>query len=163
MTMFIETIPRALATRVRTTGYQLLPIFIALVFGLTICPSRAQAQIVGDLGINIPFEFHVGNVTLPAGQYRIHTLDESDLTGMEITSADGSASALFQVQAIVANPAPAKSVLIFNKYGDRYFLAKLFDAGNPSGSQVLESRDEKKVSQEALEAQAHLAARHRGQ
>jgi hypothetical protein len=90
-------------------------------------------------------------------------LDGSDLTVMEISSADGSTSALFQVQDAEANSTPAKSELIFNKYGSSYFLAKSFDEGNPSGSRILESRYEKRVSQEAVEAQTHVPAKHRGQ
>jgi hypothetical protein len=39
----------------------------------------------------------------------------------------------------------------------------LFDEGNPNGSRVDESRYEKKVSQQAAEAQAHVQAHHRGQ
>jgi hypothetical protein len=161
--MFIEAIDKAHANHKWTGGHHLLSLLIALVFALTIYPSKAHAQIVGDLQVNIPFQFHVGNTKLPAGQYVIHMLDDSDLTVMEITSADGSTSALFQVQDAEANSTPAKSELIFNKYGNRYFLAKLFDEGNPSGSQVLMSRYEKRVSQETAEAQAHVPAHHRGQ
>jgi len=137
---------------------QLLSFFIALVFALTLYPGKAQAQIVGEIEANIPFQFHAGNVKLPAGRYFIHVLDNTDLTVMEITSADGSTSALFDVQGAQANSSPAKSELIFDKYGNRYFLAKLFDEGNPSGSQVLESRYEKKISQASAEGQEHVAA-----
>jgi PadR family transcriptional regulator PadR len=56
---------------------------------------------------------------LQAGQYRVHVLDDSDFTVMEITSADGSTSALFEVQDEVANATPTKSELISNKYGNR--------------------------------------------
>jgi len=161
--MFIEAIDKARANHKRTSGHHLLSLLIALVFALTIYPSKAHAQIVGDLQVNIPFQFHVGNTKLPAGQYVIHMLDGSDLRVMEISSADGSTSALFEVQDAEANSTPAKSELIFNKYGNRYFLSKLFDEGNPSGSQVLMSRYEKKVSQETAEAQAHVPAHHRGQ
>jgi len=49
------------------------------------------------------FSFHAGNVKLPAGRYFIHVLDNTDLTVMEITSADGSTSALFDVQGAQAN------------------------------------------------------------
>jgi hypothetical protein len=141
----------------------LLPLFIAFVFALGIYPTKAQAQIIGDIEVNIPFQFHAGNAKLPAGQYRIHVLDDSDLSVMEISNADGSASALFQVQDAEANTTPGKSELIFNKYGNRYFLAKLFDAGNSSGSQVLESRYEKRISQQTMEAQEHVPARRRTQ
>jgi len=137
---------------------QLLSLFIALVFALTLHPSKAQAQIVGEIEANIPFQFHAGNVRLPAGRYFIHALDNTDLTVMEITSADGSTSALFDVQGTQATSSPAKSELIFDKYGNRYFLAKLFDEGNPSGSQVLESRYEKRISQASSEGQEHVAA-----
>jgi hypothetical protein len=137
-----------------------LPLLIAFVFALAIHPTKTQAQIVGDLEVNIPFQFHVGVTKLPAGEYRIHVLDDSDLNIMEITSADGSNSALFQVQKTAASSTTIKGELIFNKYGDRYFLAQLFQEGSASGSQVVESRYEKRIAQkEASQAQEHVAAR----
>jgi len=161
--MFTGTIQRAETNKRKTSVQQLLSVLVLSVFALTIFAGKAHAQIVGDLDVDIPFQFHAGNARLPAGKYRIHVLDGSDLTVMEITSADGSTSALFEVQDAEANATPAKSELIFNKYGNRYFLAKLFDEGNPSGSQVPKSAYEKKVSQQAAEAQAHVPAHHRGQ
>jgi hypothetical protein len=107
--------------------HQLLALFIALMFALTMYPTRAQAQIIGDLEVSIPFQFHAGSTKLPPGKYVIHMLDNSNLTVMEISSVDGSTSALFDVESAEANSAPAKNELIFNKYGNRYFLAKLFD------------------------------------
>jgi hypothetical protein len=161
--MFTETVGNSHAAR-RVRGRQyLLSLFIASVVALTMYPSKAQAQLVGDLEVNIPFQFHAGNAKLPAGEYRVHVLDDSDLTVMEISSIDGSTSALFQVQNTDGNTVPAKSELIFNKYGNRYFLAKLSVEGSSSGSQVVESRYEKTVSQEATEAQEHVPARRREQ
>ena len=159
--MFTEVIDKAHANHIATRGRQLLSLFIALVFALTIYPTKAHAQIIGDLEANIPFQFHAGNTKLPPGKYVIHALDNTDLTVMEIRSADGSTSALFDVRDAEANSAPAKSELIFNKYGNRYFLAKLFDEGNPSGTEVVESRYEKRVSQAAAEAQIHVPTRRR--
>jgi len=159
--MFIETTV-ASPTGTMTVRRYILSLFIAVMFALTIYPGDAHAQIVGDLEVNIPFQFHAGNVKLPAGKYIIHALDDSDLTVMEIRSADGSTSALFEVHEAEANSTPAKSELVFNKYGNRYFLAKLFDEGNPSGSEVPKSRYEKRISQATAEAQEHVTA-HRGQ
>jgi hypothetical protein len=139
-------------------------LLILSILALTLFAGNAHAQIVGDLTVDIPFQFHAGNTKLPAGKYRIHMLDNSDLMLMEISSADGSTSALFEVQSTEANSAPAKSELIFNKYGNRYFLAKLFDEGNQSGSQVVESRYEKRISQENKVAeQQRVPARRGGQ
>jgi hypothetical protein len=142
--------------------HQLPALFIALIFALTMYPTRAQAQIIGDLEVSIPFQFHAGSTKLPPGKYVIHMLDNSNLTIMEISSEDGSTSALFDVESVEANSAPAKNELIFNKYGNRYFLAKLFDQENPSGSKVVESRYEKRIGQATAETQEHVPARHRG-
>ena len=144
-------------------AYQLFPLFVALIFALTIHPAKAHAQIEGALEVTIPFQFYAGNAKLPAGKYILRTLDNSDLTIMEISTPDGSTSALFEVQDAEANSAPRKSELIFNKYGNRYFLAKVFDEGNPDGSKVPESQYEKRVSQAAEEAQEHVPAIHHGQ
>jgi hypothetical protein len=162
--MFRNTLIRTrekLESKSRTSTLFLL--FTALAFSLTIFPSKAHAQIIGELDVTIPFQFHAGNTKLPAGKYIIRPIDNSDLTFMEISSEDGSISALFEVRDAEANSAPAKTELIFNKYGNRYFLAKLFDEANPNGSAVEESRYEKRVSQEAAEAQTHVPAHHRGQ
>jgi hypothetical protein len=162
--MFDEEIGRAHGSRIGTTRtFNPLSLLVALVFMLTISPTKAHAQIVGDLDVTIPFQFHAGDAKFPAGKYTIHAVDNSDLTVMEISSADGSSSALFEVRDAEANSTPARSELIFNKYGNRYFLAKLFDEANPYGSAVAKSRYEMRVSQEVAEAQAHVPAHHRGQ
>jgi hypothetical protein len=90
-------------------------------------------------------------------------LDNSNLRIMQISSADGATTALFQVQDARANSAPSKGELIFNKYGDLYFLTSVFDQGNPDGSEVPKSQYEKRVSQAGTEAQKHVPADHRGQ
>jgi len=149
------------ASREEISLHHLLSFFIALVFALMLYPAKVHAQIIGKLAVSIPFQFHAGNAKLPPGNYIIHMLDDSDLKVMEITSADGSTSALFEVQNAEANSTPGKSELIFNKYGNRYFLAKVFDEGNPSGSAVAKSSYEKRVGQATKEAEAHIQA-HRG-
>jgi len=158
--MFTGTIQKAEISKRKTSLKQFLSFLVLSVFALTIFAGKASAQIVGDLDVDIPFQFHAGNTKLPAGKYRIHVLENSDLTVMEITSADDSTSALFQVEESDTNSAPAKSELIFNKYGNRYFLAKLYDEGNASGSKVVESRYEKQISKAAVEAQEHVPAHH---
>jgi hypothetical protein len=147
--------------KVQKSKHHLLALFIALIFALAVHTTKAQAQIIGNLEVNIPFQFHVGSSKLPAGKYIIHMLDDSDLKVMEISSADGSTSALFNVQSAVANSASARNELIFNKYGNRYFLAELFDEDNPDGSRVVESRYEKRIDKASLEAQEHVTAYHK--
>jgi hypothetical protein len=147
-----------IAGRKATTRVHLLSLFIALVFAMTISPAKAHAQIVGNIQVNVPFQFHAGDTKLPAGKYVIHMLENSDLNVMEISSADGSTSALLQVREAETNSTPAKSELIFNKVGNQYFLARVFDEGNTSGSEIISNRDEKTVNQASDNDQEHVQA-----
>src|SRR5258708_21398705 len=115
-----------------TRRYQLLSLFIALVFALTMHPTKAQAQIVGNLEADIPFQFLVGNAKLPPGTYTIHGLDNSDPTMMEISSADGSSSALFELRNTEVQTAPAKTELTSSKHGHKHLLQKFFAHSNPT-------------------------------
>ena len=163
--MFIESIEKAHTIHKSTKHFKLLSLFVALVFALTIRPAKAHAQIIGELEVNVPFQFYAGNAKLPAGKYVLHMMDNSDLKIMEISNADGSTSALFEVEDAESNSEPRKSELIFDKYGNRYFLARIFDEGNPDGSKVPESQYEKRVGQATEEAQAqeHVPAYHHRQ
>ena len=140
--------------------HALLPLFLTLLFAMSFWPARAQAQIIGNLEADVPFQFHVGNTALPAGRYMIHELEGSDLTVMQISSADGKLSALFDVESAQAKTTPEKSELIFNKYGDSYFLSELFDEGNVDGSKLMTSREEKRASKESGAEVAQVSARH---
>src|SRR5436853_7049731 len=104
------------------TGNRLLSLLIALAFALTMYPTKAKAQITGDLEVDVPFQFHAGNSKLPPEKYFIHVLDNSDLNIMEITSADGATSALFEVQGTQANTSQSKNELIVDKNGNRNLI-----------------------------------------
>jgi hypothetical protein len=162
--MFVQVIDNTHSAHKVKPQY-LLSLVAAFAFAFAISPTKAQAQVTDDLQVTIPFQFHAGNAKLPAGDYRVHVMDDSGLAIMEISSVDASASAIFQVRETDAKTTPDQSELIFNKYGDRYFLADVFEAGESSGSQVLESQYEKQVSKDATQgqtqAQEHVPA-HRG-
>jgi hypothetical protein len=111
--------------------------FIGVVLGMS--TISAQGQIIGQLEADIPFTFHAGGAKLPPGKYIIHVLEGTDLTAMEIQSADDHTSALFEVRAAQDSTTPKNAELVFNHYGNRYFLSKLFDGGDKVGSAVVES------------------------
>jgi hypothetical protein len=140
----------------------LASLFVTLVFATMIYPQQTHAQLTGTMEAEIPFPFHAGNAKLPAGKYFIRMLDDSNLTLIEISKPDGSVAVLLQVRETEANSTPPKSELVFNRYGSRYFLEKLFDDGQPNGSQVAESSYEKRLGKAAAEAQEHVPA-HRAQ
>ncbi|MGA8554731.1 MAG: hypothetical protein WB630_09950 [Candidatus Acidiferrales bacterium] len=160
--MFIEKSDTVRVGREGATRYQFVRMFIALVFAAMIYPQQTHAQLIGTMEADIPFQFHAGNTRLPAGKYFIRMLDDSNLTLIEISKPDGSVAVLLQVRETDANSTPPKSELVFNKYGKNYFLEKLFDEGQSSGSQVLESSYEKRLGRAAAEGQEHVPA-HRAQ
>jgi hypothetical protein len=140
--------------------HALLTLFLTMLFAMSFLPARTQAQIIGNLEADVPFQFHVGKTTMPAGRYMIHKLEGSELTVMQISSADGKLSALFEVESAQARTTPEKSELVFNKYGDRYFLSEMYDEGNVDGSRLSPSRDEKRASEENGADVAYVTARH---
>jgi hypothetical protein len=135
--------------------------FIGVALGMS--TVSAQGQIIGQLEANIPFTFHAGGAKLPPGKYIVHVLDNSDLTLMEIQSADGRTSALFEVREAQDSTDLKKSELVFNHYGNRYFLSKLFDSGEKLGSAVVESGYAKQyASGGASGEEKEVAASHPG-
>ena len=150
-----------LETKRTTRGNRnLLPLLFALFIAASFSATSAHAQIIGNLEAQIPFQFHVGNTTLPAGTYIIHRLDNTDGTVMQISTKDGTMSKLFDVESTLANSTPDKTELIFNKYGDRYFLSEMFDEGKPDGSRVCASRDERMASKQSESTVAQIVASH---
>jgi hypothetical protein len=142
----------------------LMSLFVLLGLTLVAGVRKADAQIVGQIVADIPFQFHAGDSNLPAGKYTIAMLENSNLSLMEIRSADGRTSALLRVEQEEAETVPAKTELIFNKYGDQYFLSEMFDEGNEDGSKVEESNYEKKVSKGQTRKEArHVEAQHPSQ
>jgi hypothetical protein len=95
-----------------------LIIFAAAVL---VFPGRAQ---VAGFRADIPFEFVVGNATVPAGQYVI-----SFLPGPAV-KVEGSGFESGYVHVFHTVPGdlvtkPQEPRLVFHRYGNRYFLSKL--------------------------------------
>jgi hypothetical protein len=133
--------------------------FIGIVLGMS--TISAQGQIIGQLEADIPFTFHAGGAKLPPGKYVIHVVENSDLRLMEIQSTDGRTAALFEVREAQDSTVPKKTELVFNHYGNRYFLSKLFDEGEKVGSAVVESGYSKQyASGGATDGEKHVPASH---
>ena len=135
----------------------------ALLLSLLLSSAIAHAQIVGQIEADIPFAFHAGATKFPAGSYILRMKDDSNLSVMEIQSADGKYSALFEVRDAQARHAPRTGELIFNHVGDRYFLARIFDDSDKDGGAVVDVGYSKQYGA-GLEGgeQEHLPIHHSG-
>jgi hypothetical protein len=96
--------------------------------------------------VNVPFGFHVGNVALPAGEYSV---DMRKAPGFVwVISADGKAVAIvpsFGKEALKYND---QGNLIFNRYGDNYFLSQVWTRGG-TGREINTSRREREMASNA--------------
>jgi hypothetical protein len=118
---------------------------------LLVLSSMAATQVARAqeaMAVNIPFAFVAGNATLPAGEYRVETLNRNSAV-LSIHCSDPSASAMVITNAAQAKELNSESKLVFNRYGNRYFLSQVWKAGSIRGRQLLKSPREKEVAQSA--------------
>jgi len=122
----------------------------------------ANAQIRSDATIraNIPYSFVVNTTTLPAGAYVIKVADAgpSDLSVLEIRSADGKTTVFFDTQAVIVPGSAPETALVFDKIGDTYFLSKVFLKNYEGGNQLMKSKTQRKLEENGSIAEIHSNA-----
>ena len=117
-----------------------------LVLSLMVTAQVARAD--EPMLVNVPFAFVAGNVTLPAGEYRVQKLDRNSGV-LLINSAKPSAAVLVVTQAAQANEMQSESKLVFNRYNNQYFLSQVWTVGSIRGRQLLKSPREKEIARSA--------------
>ncbi len=123
---------------------------IAILIALTLSAAVANAQATGStmLIANIPFGFFAGNKVLPAGEYRLCSINpQSEPVMLQLVSRDGSTSVIIPVHSARAK-IQESSKLVFNRYGNQYFFAQAWLAGESLGVQAVKSRPERSVERE---------------
>jgi hypothetical protein len=91
----------------------------------------------GRVVANIPFDFTVGKTTLPSGEY---TVTPTDTGHVLIQSKDHQHSAFAATMRVESNKPQDRAKLVFNKYGERHFLAKIWN--NYAGRELYKSPSE---------------------
>ena len=104
------------------------------------------AQSSQTLVANVPFGFHVGSAALPAGEYSV---DMRAAPGfVRLVSADHKSMAIigtFPTQTLKYNE---QGKLVFNRYGDNYFLSQVWPPG-VTGREIGKSNREKEMASNA--------------
>jgi len=118
----------------RITSITSIALF-ALVSFVTVGSISAQDRAVKA---NVPFEFTVGNTLLPAGNYEITVANQNVI---EIKNTDRHV-AILTTTTNDGNEA-TKSELVFNKYGDQYFLREVLCTQAAMNMAVPASKQEK--------------------
>jgi hypothetical protein len=114
-----------------------------LFFVLAIASVNAQTP--GRVEVNIPFDFSTGQKTLKAGNYAIRRISDKVLA---IRSIDGRTTTLVNAPlSIGSRDFKAGERLVFNQYGDQYFLAQVW-LNVETGRQLFISGRETKAARE---------------
>ena len=121
---------------------------VALLVG-----TSAYAQTASTVKASIPFDFRIGNESLPAGVYAV-----SNIYGARVTlrSLDGRKTVVLMTNDIQANHAPADGKLVFTRFGELYFLSQIWTAGEEVGRTVIKSNAEKEMASRIAPSEASV-------
>ena len=122
---------------------------LTLVVGLCLVAAvkSANAQASGHtVTADIPFDFIVGDKTLPSGRYTVSSAT-NDGQGLKIMNRAGKAAAFRLSNPVSAKNDNLQPRMVFHRYGEQYFLAQVW-SGDSSGRQVTQSKRERNLRQE---------------
>ena len=109
---------------------------------LTAAAAFGQSNAV--MGVDIPFEFHAGAQTLPAGHYEV--TPETIQNVLMIRCLECKAAALIPVNSVEAGKAPETGSLVFNRYNGTRFLAQVWTPGWAVGRELPKSKAERELA-----------------
>ena len=117
------------------------------LLSLLLVAGSAIAQTIHVRG-DIPFNFVVGNKTYPAGTYDVGSIDIRNSRTLLLKARDGNASAMINSNAAESLTPANQTKLIFNRYGNQYFLSQVWVNGARLGHQLPKSSREKEIAKD---------------
>ena len=132
---------------------QALRTITMLSFLVVLAAVSIQAQRLSDnsIAVNIPFDFAFGETRLPAGNYTLRRIVlPSSYDRLVIQSADGSGDThTVMTGSNRTSEVQKQSNLVFNRYGEQYFLSQVWMAGSDTGRDLFQSRNERNLAKES--------------
>lgn len=113
---------------------------IALAFASALAASAQNSR---SLVVNIPFDFNIRGKMLPAGEYNVTNASIADSMILTIKRSDGRGNAVVLTKTIESRDAQSESRLVFNRYGERYFLSQVWTLGSAQGRELYKSKQER--------------------
>jgi hypothetical protein len=113
---------------------------LACVLGAVAMVSASNGFAQGnEMRVNVPFAFHNGSQRMPAGVYTV-SIESTHL----ILLRGNSSSSIVSTNPEIAKPS-AKGKLVFQRYGDQYFLREVWAANSETGEKCVKSKLEREV------------------
>jgi hypothetical protein len=114
---------------------------------LATVPAYAQSV---NVQVTVPFEFTAGQNVLPAGDYMIQNIISVASGTARIESRDLASGATVLTRMVTRDTDLDKSMLVFNRYGNAYFLSRVWLAGSMLGLELPRTRAEAELARTAL-------------
>lgn len=108
----------------------------------------AQAQTAHRIVIKVPFDFIVGKKSLPAGTYTIKQLTRDNDKVLLVQSADARTTQVVATNPVEKHAASELAQLDFHRYGDTYFLFRVWTPGMQTGRELPPSQSERVITRE---------------
>jgi hypothetical protein len=123
----------------------IISMIVAASIGAASLASTLAAPFTVRIRAEIPFDFNVGKKKLPKGEYLIESVGDSGT--LAIRNADKGKSVVFNT--IRSKPTDGnKAKLVFNRYGDQYFLARVWDQSSETILKLNKSSLEKRIAKQ---------------
>ena len=117
---------------------------VTLSFFVVLAASFAIAQGRTRVTADIPFDFTVGEKSMPAGKYIVQKHPTTNHL-LVVTGRDTNKAAYAMFNDATKSRGAEKTVLVFHRYGNDYFLSQMWAAGESSGSELPISKAERKA------------------
>jgi hypothetical protein len=116
------------------------------------------AQNYATFQASVPFDFTLGNKTMPSGQYFVEPSLKPNV--VVIRSADQKHNYVIMGASVTSHD-QTTAKLVFHRYGDQYFLSEVWTRGDDRGTQLpVTPRERELISQQSRSAaQVTLALR----
>ena len=117
---------------------------LTVVVMLVALSGLAVAQMIGSstrIVTQVPFDFTVANKTVPAGRYVVQAATMDGKT-LEISNRNAKVGLMAQVLPTESKQGADHYALVFDHYGDRYFLTGIKLQGSKTGYKLPESKAE---------------------
>ena len=126
--------------------YLWLPLLLMAVIGSAALTTKAQSTF--GVRANVPFDFNVGDKTLPAG--RIIAREMSASSGaLAISNLDKRQHAIRIAHGVSSSNQNGRAKLVFRKYGSRYYLTQVWIPGY-NGMEFQKSKTERALERETM-------------
>lgn len=121
-----------------------LPLILIAMFAAA---AESRAQSAYGLRANVPFDFVVGDKTIPAGRISANGVSSSGQGALSIANAAQGKLASRIGRRVSGSERTNQGKLVFHKYGNRYFLAQVCVPGYETW-QIMKSKEEKSLERD---------------